>query len=112
MPPYTRVSVSLSHGGQGECLVPPYTRGSVSLYLYIADAITTVDEDTLDALDDPARGGEGRGMELRGPGACLSGGRGTLVGHGQVRLPRTTAHAALLIRIRFAPKLYCPPGLG
>ena len=29
--PYTRGSISLSHGGQGESLVPPYTRGSVSL---------------------------------------------------------------------------------
>ena len=31
VPPCTRESVSLSHGGQGESLVPPYTRGSVSL---------------------------------------------------------------------------------
>ena len=31
MPPYTRGSLSLFQGGQGESLVPSYTRGIVSL---------------------------------------------------------------------------------
>jgi len=35
VPPYTRGSVSLTHGGQVESLVPPYTRGRVCLSISI-----------------------------------------------------------------------------